>query len=84
MILRVTLIANKFSEILVELEVNLNSENLISGRFVCETVSTVGKIYTQIFSFFRKRVVNMTFLELRPLSNERSGNFTFSWVFTII
>ena len=38
---------------------------------------TVGKINTPIFSFFRKRVVNIAFFELRPLSNERSGNFTF-------
>ena len=39
--------------------------------------STVGKIYTQIFSFFEKIVVNIVFLELRPLSNQRSVNFTF-------
>ena len=38
---------------------------------------TVGKIYTPIISFFLKRFVNIAFLELRLLSNERSGNFTF-------
>ena len=38
---------------------------------------TVGKIYTQIFSFFRKRVVNITILELRPGSNESPGNSTY-------
>ena len=30
-----------------------------------------------IFSFFRKRVVNIVISDLRPVSNERSGNFTF-------
>ena len=38
---------------------------------------TVGKIYTLIFSFFRKRVDNITILELGPLSNESPGNSTF-------
>ena len=38
-------------------------------------VCTVGKIYTPIFSFFRKKVVNITISALRP--NESSGNFTF-------
>ena len=36
---------------------------------------TVRKIYTPIFSFFQKRVVIITSLELGPVSNERSGNF---------
>ena len=36
----------------------------------------VGKIYTLIFSFFSKKNVNIAFLELRPLSNEKPGNFT--------
>ena len=31
----------------------------------------VGKIYTPIFSFFRKKVVNIA------ISNESPGNFTF-------
>ena len=31
----------------------------------------------QYFIVFRKRVVNITILELRPVSNQRSGNFTF-------
>ena len=41
--------------------------------------STAGKIYRPIFSFFRKRVVNIEISELRLVSNsnERSGNFTF-------
>ena len=38
---------------------------------------TVGKIYTPIFSFFRKRVANIVFLELGSVSNERSGNSSF-------
>ena len=33
-------------------------------------VYTVGKIYTPIFSILRKRVVNITILELGPVSNE--------------
>ena len=44
---------------------------------------TVGKIYTPIFSFFRKSVVNITISVLGLVSNERSGNFTFCYrVFT--
>ena len=39
-----------------------------------ENACTVGKIYTPIFSFFRKRVVNIVTLELGPISNERSRN----------
>ena len=39
--------------------------------------STVGKIYTPIFSFFRKRVVNIAILEVGPVSNESPGNFIF-------
>ena len=46
---------------------------LTQSLYVC----TVGKIYTPIFSFFWKRVVNIVISELRPVSNERSGNFTF-------
>ena len=38
--------------------------------------STVGKIYTPIFWFFRKKFVNIVSSELRPVSNERSGDFT--------
>ena len=41
------------------------------------TECTVGKIYTPIFSFFSIFVVNIAFLELTPLSNERSVDFTF-------
>ena len=37
---------------------------------------TVGIIYTPIFSFLRKRVVNIAILELGPVSNESPGNFT--------
>ena len=36
----------------------------------------VGKIYTQIFSFF-KRVVKIAILGMGPVSNENPGNFTF-------
>ena len=37
---------------------------------------TVGTFYAPIFSFFRKRVVNIAILNPRLLSNERSGDFT--------
>ena len=30
----------------------------------------------QYFCFFEKKVVNIAFLELKPLSNEKPGNFT--------
>ena len=30
-----------------------------------------------MFSFFRERVVNITISDLRPVSNESLGNFTF-------
>ena len=36
-------------------------------------VGTVGKIYTPIFPFFG----NIEISELRPVSTERSGHFTF-------
>ena len=36
----------------------------------------VGKICSQIFTFLRKKVVNITFSDLRPVSNETTGNFT--------
>ena len=39
----------------------------------------VRKIYTPMFWSFRKRVVNIAISELRPMSNGRSGNFTFSY-----
>ena len=52
-------------------------ENLENFTNLRDYLGTVGKIYTPIFSFFRKRVVYIAFLELRPLSNERSGNFIF-------
>ena len=42
--------------------------------------STVGKIYTPIFSFFRKRIVNITISDLRPVSNKRPVNFTYRGV----
>ena len=39
---------------------------------------TLGKIYTPFsFSFFRKSVVNITIIDLRPVSNVSPGNFTF-------
>ena len=41
--------------------------------------STAGKIYTPIFLFFRKRVVNTAILELGPVSNERPGIFTLQY-----
>ena len=42
-------------------------------RVIC----TDGKIYTPIFSFFRRKFANIVFLELGLVSNERSGNSTF-------
>ena len=36
-----------------------------------------GKIYTPIFSFFRKRVVIITISDLRTVSNESPGNSKF-------
>ena len=50
--------------------------------FICfqttmnSVLGTVGKILTALFSFFPKRVVKITILDLRPVSNERPGNFT--------
>ena len=44
--------------------------------FPMAEVCTVGKVYASIFSFFRKRVVNIASSLLRPILNERSGNFT--------
>lgn len=44
--------------------------------FPMAEVCTVGKVYASIFSSFRKRVVNIASSLLRPISNERSGNFT--------
>ena len=41
------------------------------------SICTVGKIYTPIFSFFRKRFVNIAILEVGPVSNERPGILTF-------
>ena len=38
---------------------------------------TVGRMFTPIFSFFRKRVLIIKIWEMRPVLNERSGNFTF-------
>ena len=40
-------------------------------------ICTVGKIYTTIFPFFRKRVVNIVIENLGPVSNKSSGHFTF-------
>ena len=37
----------------------------------------VGKIYTWIFSFFRKKVADILFLELGLVSNESTGYSTF-------
>ena len=49
----------------------------IEKNVVFLNLCTVGKIYTPISSFLRKRVVNIVILELGPVSNERPGNFTF-------
>ena len=50
-----------------------HSQTTLTGFLACCPID----LYNNVFSFFfRKRVVNITFLELRPLSNERSGNFT--------
>ena len=38
---------------------------------------TVSKIYTPIFPFFQKRVVNIMISDLRPVSNKSPGNSTF-------
>ena len=40
-------------------------------------IRTVCKIYTPIFTFFQKRVVNIAILELGPVPNESPGNFTY-------
>ena len=48
----------------------------IEKNVVFLNLCTVGKIYTPISSFLRKRVVNIVILELGPVSNERPGNFT--------
>ena len=47
-----------------------------------DIVWTVGKIYSPIFSFFRKRVVNIAFLNRAETTLKWkvwSGNFTFYW-----
>ena len=44
--------------------------------------STVGEIYTAIFWFFRKRVVNISFLELEPVSNKAQVILQSKGVFT--
>ena len=52
-------------------------ESSHSTNAIYDITCTVGKIYVQIFSFFRKSVVNITILELGLVSNERYGNFAF-------
>ena len=42
----------------------------IEKNVVFLNLCTVGKIYTPISSFLRKRVVNIVILELGPVSNE--------------
>ena len=56
---------------------NSMDSSRIEKNVVFLNLCTVGKIYTPISSFLRKRVVNIVILELGPVSNERPGNFTF-------
>ena len=51
--------------------------NCVICKICMYYVSTVGKIYTPIFLFFRKRFVNIPISDLRLISNESPGNFTF-------
>ena len=46
----------------------------LDSRLHRNCVKTVGKIYSPIFSFLRKRVVNISISELESVSNESSGN----------
>ena len=41
-----------------------------------DTTTTVDEIYTSIFSFFWKRVVNIVSSEIGPFSNEKYDYFT--------
>ena len=58
-----------------------SKKSVIPSGIICQIVKPitgrVDKIYTTIFSFFRKRVVNIAILELGLVSNESPGNFTF-------
>ena len=48
------------------------------GSFVNFCINPLFVKYLQsVFRFIEKRVVYIAILELRPLSNERSGNFSF-------
>ena len=48
------------------------------SKFIHKISCTVGKIYTPIFWFFRKkRVVDIAITELKMVSKQRSGDFTF-------
>ena len=63
------------------------SKHLIVFNWKCPVPSisdlrTVGKIYTPIFSFFQKRVVNIMISDLRPVSNESPGILHSIGVFT--
>ena len=46
-------------------------------HFPSLNLGTVVKIYTPIFSFYQKRIVNIMISDLRPVSNESPGNYTF-------
>ena len=61
------------------LPIDLVIWNQIQEVRIC-MLRTVGKIYTSIFSFLRKRNVYIAIIELPelgPVLNERFGNFTF-------
>ena len=63
---------------LIEMTIGLSRVmSVIFSKINERSVCTVGKIYTPIFSFFRKRVVNIAILELEQVSNVSPGNFTF-------
>ena len=63
---------------LIEMTIGLSRVmSVIFSKINERSVCTVGKIYTPIFSFFRKRVVNIAILELGPVSDERSDNSSF-------
>ena len=57
--------SQNFKKVAEKYNVNFQSEDF-------KTKSTVSKI-----RFYRKRVVNIEILELGPVSNKRSGKFTF-------
>ena len=55
------------------------SDNFLWNFYIRRGLRKISKfhIFERFGIVFRKRVINIAFLELRPLSNERSDNFTF-------